>query len=198
MEFGGGGHPTAASATIKNLTLIQAEEKLLSLIREKTGDKRYAKGIMSFPVKTIESGESLNRAKDLLTRYNINAMPVIDGEKLVGIITRQIIERASFHGLQDLPVKEYMSADFSTVNPDTPLLAIQKIIMGENQRFLPVVENRRIVGGITRTDLLRIMKTDLVGKSSYRHNPNLDPHFVRKKSVKKLMKERIDRKFLRL
>lgn len=190
-EFGGGGHSTAASATIKDLTLIQAEEKLLSILRNKIGAQRDAKDIMAFPVKVIESTESLQEAGKLSTRYNINVLPVVKGDKLIGLISRQIIEKASFHGLQDLPTEEYMSTDFSVVSPDTSFSDVQKIIIGNNQRFLPVVENGRIVGSISRTDLMQI---DVFKKPSNLDSLNDDPHFTRKKSVTKLIKERLDKK----
>ena len=197
-EFGGGGHPTAASATIKDLTLLQTEERLLSILRNKTSAQKYAKGIMSFPVKVVESTESLQKAGQLLTRYNINVLPVVKKDKLVGIITRQIIEKATFHGLQNLPTEDYMSTDFSVVGPNASFLAIQKIIIGNNQRFLPVMENGKIVGGITRTDLLRVMQTDLLKKPSYLYSSDYNPRFARKKSVAKLMKERLDRGILEI
>ena len=81
MEFGGGGHSTAASATIRDLTLIQVEEKLLAVLRNKIGIQIHAKDIMAFPVKVVESTESLQRAGKLLTRYNINVLPVVKENK---------------------------------------------------------------------------------------------------------------------
>ncbi|MDY7033555.1 MAG: CBS domain-containing protein, partial [Thermodesulfobacteriota bacterium] len=92
------------------------------------------------------------------------------------------------------PAEEYMSTDFAVVSPDTPLLAIQKIIVGNNQRFVPVVEKGKIIGGITRTDLLRVMQSDLMKKPSYLYSSGHDPRFTRKKSVYKLMKERLDKR----
>ncbi len=197
-EFGGGGHRTAASATIKDLTLIQAEEKLLSVLWKKIRTQRYAKDIMIFPVKVIESTESLRKAGELLTRYNINVLPVVKRGKLVGLISRQIIEKASFHGLHDLPTEEYMSPDFSIVSPDTPFSEVQRIIMGNIQRFVPVVENGRIVGAVTRTELLRMMQNDLLEKPAFTYTPGSDPHLTRKKSITKLMEERLDNRILEI
>ncbi|MFH2013043.1 MAG: CBS domain-containing protein [Pseudomonadota bacterium] len=196
IEFGGGGHSTAASATIRDLTLIQAEEKLMSVLYKKIGTQIYAKDIMSFPVKIIDSAETLQRAGRLLTRYNINSLPVIKGSKLVGLISRQIIEKATYHGLQDLPTEEYMSTDFLSVTPESSFLTIKNIIIENNQRFLPVMENDCIVGAVTRTDLLRIMQQDLIKDHSNLYSFDYNPNVTKKKSVAKLMKERLDNKII--
>jgi len=153
--FGGGGHATAASATIKDMSLHQIEEKLLHYLEGQITSAKKARDLMSFPVKTVGAQESIGRAGELLTRYNINVLPVVDGGKVVGLISRQVVEKASFHGFKDSPVKDYMTSEFATVTPRTPLSKVQDRIVGNNQRFLPVTEKDKLVGAITRTDLLR-------------------------------------------
>lgn len=160
-EFGGGGHSSAASATIKDLTLVQVEERLKRTLNDTIYPPRVARDVMSFPVKTVNADESLSKAGQILTRYNINVLPAIKESHLVGLISRQVIEKASHHGLKDLPVEEYMIREFSIVKPETPWSTIQKIIVENNQRFLPVTERKKLVGGITRTDLLRVLHADL-------------------------------------
>jgi tRNA nucleotidyltransferase (CCA-adding enzyme) len=153
--FGGGGHPTAASATIKGMNLAQVEEKLLSHLEGRIQPVKLARDLMSFPVKTVEAGETIEGAGELLTRYNINVLPVMDKEEVAGLISRQIVEKASFHGFKNSPVRDYMSSEFATVHPRTALAKVQDLIVGNNQRFLPVLEKNKLVGAITRTDLLR-------------------------------------------
>ena len=160
-EFGGGGHSSAASATIKDLTLVQVEEKLKNILHDKISPPRVARDFMSYPMKTVDADESLSKAGQILTRYNINVLPVVKKGRLVGLISRQVIEKASHHGLKDLPVEEYMIREFSVVGPETPWSTIQKNIIEHNQRFLPVTKGKKLVGGITRTDLLRVLHADL-------------------------------------
>jgi tRNA nucleotidyltransferase (CCA-adding enzyme) len=167
-EFGGGGHPTAASATIKEMTMVQAEHNLMEILNRHIKPIKIAKDVMSLPVKFINAYESLKVAGQLMTRYNINTLPVLEAGRLTGIITRQIIEKASFHGLKEVPVKEYMISEFSTVKPNTPWIEVQRLIIENNQRFLPVIEDGKLAGVITRTDLLRVLHTDL----------NEEPHYL--------------------
>jgi tRNA nucleotidyltransferase (CCA-adding enzyme) len=185
VEFGGGGHPTAASATIRELTMVEAKERLLGVLHELVRPRIRAGDIMIHPLKTIQQDDDLNKAHEILSRYyTITVLPVLHGEQLVGLIFRPIVEGAVLHGLGDLMVKEYMVADFPVVGVDTPLREVEGRIVGENQRFLPVVEDGRLVGGITRTDLLRALHDVLTPAP-------LGPHAARTKAVARLMAERL-------
>ena len=194
LEFGGGGHATAASATVKDLTLIQCAEKLVKVLQGTVEMGKFAKDLMTSPVKTIQAERSLSEAGDLLTRYNINVLPVMSGRKLVGLISRQVIEKASFHGLGDRPVKEYMSTEFSVVDMATPLTNVQRLIVGNNQRFLPVMEGGELLGAITRTDVLRAIQEDLVGRSDSPFPLEVHKLYARKKMITKLLEERLPSK----
>ena len=147
LSFGGGGHPFAASATIKDQTLVQVEEKLITQLKSRINPQRKARDMMTFPVKSIQPEETLEHANELLTRYNINVLLVMETEKLLGLITRQVIEKAIFHGLKDLPVREYMTTEFSTIDPEATLFQIQEFIIENKQRILPGSQTREGPGG---------------------------------------------------
>jgi len=196
--FGGGGHAFAASATIKNLTLIQAEDQLLQLIRQKIKPLKRARDLMSFPVKSIDSKESLKQSGKMMTKYNFNVLPVLEKSNLVGLITRQIIEKASFHGLANLPVKEYMYTDFSAIKPNTPLDEVQSLIVENNQRFLPVLSRGKLVGGITRTDLLRFLYSKDPRGPEHLYDTDHEPAYARKKNLSGLLKESLSTFVLKL
>lgn len=196
-EFGGGGHQTAASATIKDMTMIQVEYKLKEILNIFIKPIKIAKDIMSFPAKSIDASASLKMAGEFMTRYNINALPVLEADRLVGIITRQIIEKATFHGLKDVPVREYMISEFATVRTHTPWVEIQKLIIENNQRFLPVIEGGKVVGVITRTDLLRILHADLSEEPRYLYDTQYDLS-LKKRTITKLMEEFLPEHVIRI
>ncbi len=190
--FGGGGHATAAAATIREMNLGQAEKKLLDFLEKRIHPIRFARELMSFPVKTVPAVETIEHAGELLTRYNINVLPVTENGRLAGLISRQIIEKAAFHGFKDSPVRDYMSTEFATVSPTTPLPKVQDLIVGNNQRFLPVLEKTKLVGAITRTDLLRWLYT----RSDQLAGPMAEPDFFsakepRRRGIGKIMEERL-------
>lgn len=156
-DFGGGGHATAASATVKDLTLLQVLTKLDHTLRARVNPRQVARDIMSAPVKTLSAVTTIADAGELLTRYNVNAMPVVDGGRMSGIISRNIVEKALYHGLGSLPVSEYMHTEFMRASPDTPIAEVQEYIVGHDRRLMPVFDRDELVGVVTRTSLLRYM-----------------------------------------
>lgn len=156
-EFGGGGHATAGSASIKDLTVIQVLARLEELLSSLINPNQTVATIMSAPVKSITADKTISEARALLTRYNVNAMPVLDSGAMTGVISRRIVERAIYHGLGGAPLTDYMHTEFYRVSPDTPIVTIKEYLSGENQRFVPVFSGDRLVGVVTRTDLLRYL-----------------------------------------
>ncbi|MDW7773476.1 MAG: CBS domain-containing protein [Desulfobulbaceae bacterium] len=169
-DFGGGGHASAASATVKDMTLIEAEERLVHLLHRYVRPRSIAGEIMSSPVITITPDISINEANDLLTRYNITVLPVISGDTastdansppdILGMISRRVVEKAIFHKLGHLPVSDYMTTEIATLPSTATLADIQEMIIGNRQRLIPIVENGRVRGVITRTDLLNLLVND--------------------------------------
>jgi tRNA nucleotidyltransferase (CCA-adding enzyme) len=82
-EFGGGGHPTAASATVKGMTLIEAYDRLVKTLREMVRPRKVAGDVMVYPVKTIDPERTLEEAGEILARYNLNILPVLHDEKVI-------------------------------------------------------------------------------------------------------------------
>ncbi len=193
-EFGGGGHPTAASAVIRDLTLVQTQERLLKILDEKLSTARRTKDIMTSPPLSVLPTISIKGAEKTMVRFNINSLLIMDEGNLMGFITRQTVEKAIYHELEDAPVKDYMNTEVQIVTPDTPLEELEKIMLEKGQRMVPVEEEGKVVGVVTRGELLRALYQDL----------SLKPHPLRSKeepfvkNVKVLMKERLPREIWNL
>ncbi len=195
--FGGGGHPEAASATIKDQTLIQVERSLDALLNIRIRRRRNARDMMSSPVMQISSTDTVYKAADFMTRYNINVLLVMDGDDLLGYVTRQIVEKAAYLGLGDRKAGDYMNIEFATVHPDAPLKQIQELIIRGKLRILPVVENKRVKGVITRTDLLNILVGNPLVPDAL-HDAGKGGPMVRKRNLSGMLKERLPKKVLTL
>ncbi len=198
MAFGGGGHPSAASATIKGQTMIQVEEKLFGVLDRLINPRQSARDLMSSPAIHVQPQVSLREANELLTRYNVNVLIVMESEELVGIISRQVIEKGLHHKLDHVPVREYMSTEISSVSPDATLWEIQEKIIGDKQRLLPVTENGRVIGVITRTDLLNVLVSDPVRVPEFVIDSRQPESNIRQKKVTNLLKERLPRQTINL
>ena len=189
-EFGGGGHPTAASAVIKDLTLIQVKEKLLKLLKDHLAHSRRVRDIMTTPPISVSPQVSIMEAEKTMVRFNINSLLVTDRGKVLGIITRQTVEKAIYHRLHEAPVQDYMTTDFQTISPDSPLEELEEIMLEKGQRMVPVLDEDKVIGVVTRGELLRALYRDLAIKPKPLKREGTEP-FV--KNVKVLMKERLPR-----
>ena len=198
LAFGGGGHPQAASATIKNKTLIQVEKALLTLLRGRVIPQKQARDVMSTPVIHVLPGTTVKEAARLMTQFNINVLLVLDGrETLIGYITRQVVEKAAYFGLGDIPIQEYTNIEFTVVGPEAPLKEIQEKIIEEKLRILPVVEAGKVLGVITRTDLLNI----LVGGPvipSFLYESRQAGRYLKEKNMAAVLKERLPRRVIEI
>ena len=204
-KLGGGGHPYAAAATVKNKTLAQVEHQLVDLLYLNIRSRRLARDLMSTPPISVSADTSCRRASEMLTRYNINALLVTqpssdeaDNRDLAGIITRQVIEKALYHKLDHVPVSEYMTTEVVNVGPESDLTEIQEKIIEHKQRILPVVDQRRLMGVITRTDLLNILVRRNKSKEDSSPDPLLEPGLARKRPIAKFMRERLPQRIIDL
>ncbi len=158
--FGGGGHSSAGSATINDQTVIQVVNRLENLLLATMHSGREISSIMSSPVKTITLNSTIAEARSRLTRYNVNAIPVMDGETMIGVISRRIVDKALYHKLDDAPLTDYMHTEFVRFKPDTPIIEVKKYLTSEGHRFAPVFFRDKLVGVVTRTDLFRYLNTE--------------------------------------
>jgi len=156
-EFGGGGHSYAASASVKDATIFQVRERMLRVLAEKVIPYRIAADLMVSPPRTVNADSTIHDVHRMLARSGLNAVPVTRGDAVVGIITRQVVEKATYHGLGEETAEEYMNGDFEVVAPDDGIERIQEVVIGKNQRLVPVVGRGELVGVITRTGLLRFL-----------------------------------------
>ncbi len=164
-EFGGGGHGMAASATIKDMPFELIEERLLAALEKSVRPVKTAKDVMTTPVVTIQWDSRIKEAEGVMTKYGVNALPVVKGDVYIGIITRELVEKALFHGLGRNRCGDFATTDAITVAPDEDMPEIEKSMIEQNQRFVSVVEGGRVKGAITRTDILRALYEDYLRKS---------------------------------
>ncbi len=85
-----GGHSGKQRSREENLPLIELENRIKEILNNHIETETLAKHIMTSPVKTLDVHTTIKASKIML-RYGHNGFPVMDKEKLVGIITRQEI-----------------------------------------------------------------------------------------------------------
>jgi tRNA nucleotidyltransferase (CCA-adding enzyme) len=155
-EFGGDGHPGAASAVSKEADLNCVLERVEALLYQLTAAEITARSIMTTPVRTIKPRTTMQDANRLMLRYGQDGLLVAEGEMLIGVISRRDIDRATHHKLGHAPVLGFMSRPVISITPGTTIGDIQALMVKEDIGRLPVVGvDHRLLGVVTRADVLK-------------------------------------------
>ena len=120
---------------------------------------------MDAVVPTLSPETQIMKAVDFLLRHRVTGAPVVDSDGgLLGIITETDLLKLVTEGIQGQPptkatVAEYMTTDVVTVPPTVDVYYVGGIFLNHKFRRLPVVDGGKLVGAITRYDLLRVIRT---------------------------------------
>jgi tRNA nucleotidyltransferase (CCA-adding enzyme) len=161
QAFGGGGHTGAASTILHEGDLSQTFGELIEKLKLQIPRPPIARDLMSSPVRTIRPETTIHEAQRILLRYGHGGLSVVDNaDKLVGVIARRDIEIALHHGFSHAPVKGYMTTNLKTITLETLLPEIESLMVTYDIGRLPVLSGDRLVGIVTRTDVLRQLHQD--------------------------------------
>lgn len=183
--LGGGGHAEAATALVRGARLERLEKELMQSVRRLVRPQFSAAGIMTAQVRTLQEKTTITEASKRMERTGHTAFPVVDEQgRLVGLISRKDLNRAGHHGLGHAPVKGFMSRNIVTVGPDATIQEMQSKMLENAIGRLPVLKGERIVGIVTRKDLLRAMH----GASYLRAGRASPAHSVPRPSVLEILR----------
>jgi len=114
-----------------------------------------AKEIMTADVVSVGLNTSIQEAVELFELYHVSGLPVIDGEqRLLGVITEYDLLRSISSLQMRGKVADFMTSDVVTVGPDASLAELADLFVSTRVRRVPVVDNDRLVGVISRRDLI--------------------------------------------
>lgn len=157
QEFAGGGHSTAASARVSQMMPVEVRERLLEILHREMPPPMSAGDIATSSIFSVDREETIDATKELINQRRINALPVRDPDEgeLIGLVTRQLLDRAVSHGLGDRPVKTVMQPDLPCVEPGTPLVELRDLFLERSHRFVVVAREGNPLGLVTRMELFR-------------------------------------------
>jgi CBS domain-containing protein len=122
--------------------------------------------IMIKEVATLDVNDELSLANDIMRLGRIRHLPVVEGSRLVGIISERDLFRSSLAQalgyetkdtrdlMKTVHIKDVMVPAVVTVSPDTSLCDAVRLMLDKKIGCLPVVEKAGLVGLITETDIL--------------------------------------------
>jgi tRNA nucleotidyltransferase (CCA-adding enzyme) len=154
--LGGGGHAQAASAVHRG-PLTEARERVVAALPEAVRRCARAGEIMSRPARFVSPDDTVAHAMVLCQRHRQSGIQVGEEHRLVGVVTREDLDKAVGHGLSHAPVKSVMTSEVVTCTEDAPLPEVVRLVTASGAGRVPVLRDGRVVGVVTRSDLLRAL-----------------------------------------
>ncbi|OGS21941.1 MAG: hypothetical protein A2252_04180 [Elusimicrobia bacterium RIFOXYA2_FULL_39_19] len=117
-----------------------------------------AKDIMTKDVQTIGPDATLAEVVEILLSKEISGIPVVDSNKnMIGIVTEKDILNIAFSkDLHKTKVEDVMTKIVINFPPDEDVDSIAKVISQQQFRRVPIVDNGKVIGIISRRDILRL------------------------------------------
>ncbi|WP_299396329.1 CBS domain-containing protein [uncultured Gelidibacter sp.] len=130
--------------------------------------------IMSVKIITLKKEDDLEKAEHLFKKHKIRHIPVVDGDAIIGILSYTDLLRISFADAVDetedeieslvynmFTIEQVMAKHVVTVSSDTSIKDVAKILAKKEFHALPVVDDRKLVGIVTTTDLINYLLMQL-------------------------------------
>lgn len=123
---------------------------------------RVVSDIMATELVTFSPDTIIHKAIQVLLDKRLSGAPVVDGpDKLIGMLSKKdclkVVLSSSYHQDWGGTVREFMSPDVVTLDADTDLVSAAEFFLGSNYRRFPVIRDGRLVGQISRADVLRAL-----------------------------------------
>jgi CBS domain-containing protein len=137
----------------------------------KEGEGMQVREMMSTAIEVVDRNDHLQTVEERMAAKQLRHLPVLEQGEIVGMVTQRDLfkgamsstmgygEKAQQAYLQSVRVKEIMVYPVVTVAPDISVAAAADMIINKGIGCLPVIEGTKLVGMVTKTDLLRCLRT---------------------------------------
>jgi CBS domain-containing protein len=119
------------------------------------------KDVMNTEVARIHPDKTVKYAGQILKAVNIGCVVVVEGDKIVGILTeRDIVQKVVTAGLDpdSTRVRDIMSRQVITMNEDESISSAVECMEKHNIKKIPVANDGKVIGMVTMTDLLKLLE----------------------------------------
>jgi CBS domain-containing protein len=124
--------------------------------------------IMTEDIITVNKTQSIKEVSDIIKDKNIRHVPVVSGEKIIGMLSKVDLQKISFVNTVDgddlttalydgLNIEQVMTKDVKVAQKSDTIYEVASILSKNEFHSLPVVEQDKLVGIVTTTDLIKYL-----------------------------------------
>ena len=153
--LGGGGKARAGSAIVKSTDGEELKNRLTQVIEKSRTSSPHIGDLMSYPVVTVSDTTSMKELALIFREKGCTAVPVTNGNSVVGMIARSDFKKIRSSKRLDAPVKAFMSGKVVDIDLNKTVSKATRLMVKHDIGRLPVMKDNELVGIITRTDAMR-------------------------------------------
>jgi nanoRNase/pAp phosphatase (c-di-AMP/oligoRNAs hydrolase)/CBS domain-containing protein len=153
--LGGGGRPEAGSASLKGMDPEGVQMWIKEFIQNQGQSAITIYNLMSFPVFTVSAEDSVDQVYHVLKDKGHSGAPVMEGNEIVGIISKRDLNKLKKASQRRSAVKAFMSRNILSISPQDTVTHAVRLMVRHDIGRLPVIENDRLAGIVTRSDVMK-------------------------------------------
>jgi len=142
---------------IKSVNTDAVEQMIVKLISGNQPAAVQISDLMSYPVETLSSETRMKKVYTILREKGHMGIPVLDGGRFAGIISRRDFWKAKKTSALNAPVRAFMTKNVVTIEPGRSPMQAARLMIKHDIGRLPVVESGRVIGIVTRSDTMRYL-----------------------------------------
>lgn len=155
-RWGGGGHSRAAAASRIKASLDEVSRTVTEFFLAEEVESQTAAELMTPDVFSVSEDCTIQNAMEQLVNKGYQAACLIgDEQNILGIVSRTDLSKALDHDLGHAPARSVMTHKVVSVHPEDSIDLVRQTIVERDVGTLPVIEDGKLVGIVSRTDLLR-------------------------------------------
>lgn len=159
--LGGAGRIHAAACILHDGTsALEAEERIVSAVAARgNGWRSVVPSMMTTPATTVEHDRLAEEALQIMVHLGLSVLPVEKDGRIVGVIAKKALEKTSLDRLRQKPVHYFMNTRIPVVSMGATVEELLQSFSAYNTGLLLVMEDERLLGVVSRSDILRYLNS---------------------------------------
>ena len=157
QHFGGGGHARAAAALLRERPVASVLAELREVLPRFVHPRLTVRDLMSHSIRTVTPETPIQDVSNRMLHTGHEGFPVVDDQgRIVGLVTRNAVDRALQHQWGQQPVRRIMEPGEVAVAPEDSAESVRSLMIRTGWGQIPVVKEGHLTGVVTRTDLIHL------------------------------------------
>ncbi|MDR1730459.1 MAG: CBS domain-containing protein [Synergistaceae bacterium] len=155
--YGGNGHAQAGSATLQGKDPRELLTELECKLPEAIPSFIIVKSVMTSPVLAVDPDARVGEAYRTMLRFGHQALPVARDGEVLGMMSRRDLDKAYLHGFDRALIRDFMTEGVIAISAEASLNEAHRMMATYGFERLPVLDQGRLIGILTRADLVRAL-----------------------------------------